>query len=66
MTAVDTCSGDNVEDVHIVDSTKVLASKMRKQLRLATWNVQAERELLVASWEKEDSTMLMDISLKLC
>ena len=48
MTAVDTCSGDNVEDVHIVDSvtlkTKVLASKMRKQLRLATWNVQAERD----------------------
>ena len=41
--AVDTCSDDNVEDVHIVDSvalkTKVLASKMRKQLRLATWNV---------------------------
>ena len=32
-----------VEDVHIVDSvalkTKVLASKMCKQLRLATWNV---------------------------
>ena len=41
--AVDTCSDDNVEDVPIVDSvalkTKVLASKMRKQLRLATWNV---------------------------
>ena len=28
--AVDTCSGDNVEDVHIVDSVaKALASKMR-------------------------------------
>ena len=41
--AVDTYSDDNVEDVHIVDSvalnTNVLASKMRKQLRLATWNV---------------------------
>ena len=41
--AVDTCSDDSVEDVHVVDSvalkTKVLASKMRKQLRLATWNV---------------------------
>ena len=41
--AVDTCSDDNVEDVPVVDSvalkTKVLASKMRKQLRLATWNV---------------------------
>ena len=41
--AVDTCSDDNVEDVHVVESvalkTKVLASKMRKQLRLATWNV---------------------------
>ena len=40
---VDTCSDDNVEDVYVVDSvalkTKVLASKMRKQLRLATWNV---------------------------
>ena len=39
--AVDTCSDDNVDDVHIVDSvalkTKVLAS--RKQLRLATWTV---------------------------
>ena len=41
--AIDTCSDDNVEDVPVVDSvalkTKVLASKMRKQLRLATWNV---------------------------
>ena len=41
--AVDTCSDDNVEDVHIVDSvalkTKVPASKMCKQLKLATWNV---------------------------
>ena len=40
---VDTCSDDNVEDVPVVDSvvlkTKVLASKMHKQLRLATWNV---------------------------
>ena len=41
--AIDTCSDDDVEDVPVVDSvalkTKVLASKMRKQLRLATWNV---------------------------
>ena len=41
--AVDTCSDDNVEDVPVVDSvalkTKVLASKMCKQLRLATWNI---------------------------
>ena len=41
--AVDTCSDDNVEDVPVVDSvalkTKVLASKMCKELRLATWNV---------------------------
>ena len=41
--AVDTCSDDNLEDVPVVDSvalkTKMLASKMRKQLRLATWNV---------------------------
>ena len=41
--AVDTCSDDNVEDAHIADTvalkTKVIASKMRKQLRLATWNV---------------------------
>ena len=41
--AVHTCSDDIVEDVHVVDSvalkSKVLASKMRKQLRLATWNV---------------------------
>ena len=41
--AIDTCSDDNVEDVPIVDSvalkTKVLASTMRKHLRLATWNV---------------------------
>ena len=41
--AIDTCSNDNVEDVHIVDSvalkTKVLASKMHKQLRLGMWNV---------------------------
>ena len=41
--AVDTCSDDNVEDVYFLDSvalkTKLLASKMRKQLRLATWNV---------------------------
>ena len=41
--AVDTCSDDNVEDVPVVDSvalkTKVLASKMRKQLRLTTSNV---------------------------
>ena len=38
--AVDTCSDNNVEDAHIVDlKSKVLASKMRKQLRLATWNV---------------------------
>ena len=40
--AVDTCSDDNVEDVPVVDSvalkTKVLASKMRTQLRLAMWN----------------------------
>ena len=41
--AVDTCSDDNVEDVHVLDSvalkTKVLAAKMREQLSLATWNV---------------------------
>ena len=41
--AVDTCSDDNVEVAHIADSvalkTKVIASKMQKQLRLATWNV---------------------------
>ena len=41
--AVDTGGDDNVEDVPVVDSvplkTKVLASKMCKQLRLATWNV---------------------------
>ena len=41
--ALDTCSDDSVEDVHVVDSvalkTKVLASKMRKQLRLTAWNV---------------------------
>ena len=41
--AVDTCSDDSVEDAHVVGSvalkTKVLVSKMRKQLRLATWNV---------------------------
>ena len=77
--AVDTCSDDNVEDVPIVDSValkiKVLASKMRKQLRLATWNVCSERKqkeiadllacnsYIVAvqeSWEKEDSKI--DIS----
>ena len=41
--AIDTCSDDDVEDVPVVDSvafkTKVLASKIRKHLRLATWNV---------------------------
>ena len=37
--AVDTCSDDNVEDVHVGDSVKMLASKMHKQLRLAMWNV---------------------------
>ena len=38
--AIDTCSDDNVEDVDSVAlKTKVLASKMREQLRLATWNV---------------------------
>ena len=35
--AIDACSDDNGEDVHVVDSvalkTKVLATKMRKQLR---------------------------------
>ena len=40
MLIIFTCSDDNVEDVPVVDSvalkTKVLASKMRKQLRLAT------------------------------
>ena len=43
--AIDTCSDDDVEDVPVVASvalkTKVLASKMRKQLRLATWNTSA-------------------------
>ena len=57
--AVDTCSDDNVEDVHVVDSvalkTKVLASKMRKQLRLATWNISG---LCSESKQKEIADLL--------
>ena len=57
--AVDTCSDDNVKDVHIVDSvavkTKVLASKMRKQLRLATWNVSG---LCIECKQKEIADLL--------
>ena len=50
--AVDTCSDDNVEDVHIVDSvalkTKVLASKMCSK-KLCTERKQKEIADLLAS-----------------
>ena len=44
--ALDTCSDDSVEDVHVVEfKTKMLASKMRKQLRLRV--VSASRKRLL-------------------
>ena len=59
---LDTCSDDNVEDVHVVDSvalkTKVLASNMRKQLRLATWNVSG---LCSEHKQKEIADLLVSI-----